>query len=258
VPSGAGPRATQREGLCIRQPCARPRLGGTSLPGTSSPGCGSLVTVPGPAWPLCPHRGRSFTGDRPGLCSCRSAVVMEACRECVPGWRSQGWWCFRCQTAVSAHDLRLGMRGLLVVEADQRLGAWHVAWPYIPFATVGQLLQHLASEVIAPVCPWQVLSIEVDGYSCCLTPPTLTMDDVVLWKLRPRASPLLVRARVTQLGDGIPRRLALRRWAVAPRGPPRRNALVCSEESSQEELLTAFSCSSNDTDSEPEWTRQGR
>jgi len=150
------------------------------------------------------------------------------------------------------------MRGLLVVEADQRLCAWHVAWPYIPFVTIGQLLHHLASEVIAPVRPWQVLSIEVDGYSCCLTPPTLTMDDVVLWKLRPCASPLLVRARVTQLGDGSPRRLVLRRWAVAPRGLPRLDVLVRSEESSQEELLTAFSCSSNDTDSEPEWTGRDR
>ena len=144
-----------------------------------------------------------------------------------------------------------------MVEADQRQGAWHVVWPYIPFVTVGQLLRHLASEVIAPVLPWQVLSIEVDGYSCRLTPPTLTMDEVILWKLRPSASPLLVRARVTQLGDGYSRRLALRRWAVAPRGPARTDLSPRREDSSQEELLTAFSCSSNDTDSEPEWTGRG-
>ena len=132
--------------------------------------------------------------------------------------------------------------------------AWHVAWPYIPFVTVGQLVRHLACEVIAPVLPWQVLSIEVDDCSYCLTPPTLAMDDIVLWKLRPLASPLLVRARVTQFGGGSPRRLTLRRWAVAPRGTAPRDLSPGSEMRSQDDQLTAFSCSAGDSGSEPEQT----
>jgi len=180
--------------------------------------------------------------------------MADACMNCLPGWRAQGWWCFGCQTDLSDHDLRLGRRGLLVVEAGQSHCAWHVAWPYIPFVTVGQLLCHLAREVIGPVLPWQVLSIEVDDCSYCLTPPTLAMDDVVLWKLRPLASPLLVRARVTQVGGGIPRRLALRQWAVAPRETAPRDLSLGGDTGSQDDQFTAFSCSAGDSDSEPEQT----
>ena len=183
----------------------------------------------------------------------------DVCRYCLPGWRDQGWWCFRCQVELSERDLKLGRRGLLVVEADQRYCAWHVAWPFIPFVTVGQLLRHLTCEVIAPVLPWQVLSIEVDDCSYSLTPPTLAMDDLVLWKLRPLASPLLVRARVTQSGDASPRRLSLRQWAIAPRGIAHRDLSPASEACSQEDRLTAFSCSTGSSDSEPERTgRRGR
>jgi len=185
-----------------------------------------------------------------------AAGMADACRYCLPGWRVQGWWCFRCQEELSDQDLELGGRGLLVVEADQMHCAWHVAWPYIPFVTVGQLLRHLACEVIAPVLPWQVLSIEVDDCAYCLTPPTLAMDDIVLWKLRPLASPLLVRARVTQSGDASPRRLTLRQWAVAPRGTARRDLSPVSVTGSQEDHLTAFSFSTGSSDSEPERTGQ--
>jgi len=182
----------------------------------------------------------------------------DACRFCLPGWRAQGWWCFRCQAVLSDHDLRLGQRGLLVVEAGQRHRAWHLAWPYVPFVTVEQLLCHLACDVICPVRPWQVLSIEVDGRSYCLTPPTLAMEDVILWKLRPQAAPLMVRARLTQVGGGCPQRLALRQWAVPPRRAPRRELSPVSEASSREDQLTAFSYSSADSNSAPEQTGRQR
>jgi len=193
------------------------------------------------------------------------AARADVCRFCLPGWRAQGWWCFRCQAELSDQDLRLGQRGLLVVEAGQRHRAWHVAWPYIPFVTVEHLLSHLAGEVISPVRPWQVLSIEVDGRSYCLTPPTPAMEDVILWKLRPLAEPLLVRARLTQVGGGCPQRLTLRQWAAPPRRAPRRCLSPVSEARSLEDQATAFSCSTGDSDSEPEqtgrwWrsTRRGR
>ena len=33
------------------------------------------------------------------------------CRDCVPGWRAQGWWCFSCQKTVIALDPCLRLRG---------------------------------------------------------------------------------------------------------------------------------------------------
>jgi len=118
----------------------------------------------------------------------RQEGQVHGCRMCLPAWRARGWWCGQCGTVVH--------RKLEVTE-EGRICGWRVTWPFIPFATVGLLVRHLAGKILRPIPLECHLSFLIDGQVYCLVPPTQGMDEVCLYTLRPRDPALHVYVRVT-------------------------------------------------------------